>query len=225
MKKVAMAAALAVAVALLPTSAQAFTAAPARDRAAIARYYGDPGTGVASRTDSPYIRAVSRIIARELPSVERACAQPHAALVLDVDDTTLATYDLYVGRMHYVNDTALRRAWVRHEKFAAVPGMVRLAKAAKRSGCRLIAITGRASFERTATLGNLANLGYPAFARAYFSTPGSGLSAQQYKTAARARLARAGVVIVANIGDQKSDLAGGHAARDIRLPNRMYTIP
>jgi len=30
---------------------------------------------------------------------------------------------------------------------------------------------------------------------------------------------------VANVGDQLSDLAGGHAGRDFKLPNPFYHIP
>lgn len=54
----ALATALLTADALMPISAQALTAAPAKNHAANAVYYGDPGTGRASRTHSPYITAV-----------------------------------------------------------------------------------------------------------------------------------------------------------------------
>jgi acid phosphatase len=45
-----------------------------------------------------------------------------------------------------------------------------------------------------------------------------------YKAAARARLAAEGRVIVANIGDQESDLAGGYAERTFKLPGPFYLI-
>jgi hypothetical protein len=31
--------------------------------------------------------------------------------------------------------------------------------------------------------------------------------------------------IIANVGDQWSDLAGGHAAMDFKVPNPFYFIP
>ncbi|MGH6919121.1 MAG: HAD family acid phosphatase, partial [Geminicoccaceae bacterium] len=34
-----------------------------------------------------------------------------------------------------------------------------------------------------------------------------------------------GFTIVANMGDQPSDLAGGHAERTFLLPNPFYRIP
>ena len=39
------------------------------------------------------------------------------------------------------------------------------------------------------------------------------------------RSRQAGYTIVANMGDQPSDLAGGHAERAFLLPNPFYRIP
>ena len=46
-----------------------------------------------------------------------------------------------------------------------------------------------------------------------------------YKSRERARIERRGYTIVANVGDQDSDLAGGHAERAFKLPNPFYFIP
>jgi acid phosphatase len=43
-----------------------------------------------------------------------------------------------------------------------------------------------------------------------------------YKSAARKALVRKGATIVLNVGDQKSDLAGGAARRTLLLPNPIY---
>jgi predicted secreted acid phosphatase len=45
-----------------------------------------------------------------------------------------------------------------------------------------------------------------------------------YKAAARKALEKKGATIVLNIGDQQSDLDGGHAAKVLRLNNPIYTI-
>ena len=44
-----------------------------------------------------------------------------------------------------------------------------------------------------------------------------------YKSGARRAIERQGYKIVANIGDQRSDLAGGAAKRTFKLPNPIYT--
>ena len=45
---------------------------------------------------------------------------------------------------------------------------------------------------------------------------------EQFKTAARAKLEAGGHVIIANLGDQDSDLVGGHAEKIFKLPNPFY---
>jgi len=47
-----------------------------------------------------------------------------------------------------------------------------------------------------------------------------------YKASARARIESIyDVVIIANIGDQDSDLDGGFAERHFKVPNPFYFIP
>jgi hypothetical protein len=46
-----------------------------------------------------------------------------------------------------------------------------------------------------------------------------------YKSATRAHIESLGYDIVANLGDQYSDLRGGHADRAFKLPNPNYFLP
>jgi acid phosphatase len=50
-------------------------------------------------------------------------------------------------------------------------------------------------------------------------------SAADYKTPHREAIEAMGYTIVANVGDQPSDLAGGHAEQTFKLPNPFYRIP
>lgn len=51
-------------------------------------------------------------------------------------------------------------------------------------------------------------------------------SVSKFKTAAREKIENGGVyTIIANVGDQDSDLAGGHAERTFKVPNPFYFIP
>jgi HAD superfamily, subfamily IIIB (Acid phosphatase) len=43
-----------------------------------------------------------------------------------------------------------------------------------------------------------------------------------YKSGARRAIQRRGFRIVANLGDQRSDLRGGHSERRYYIPNPMY---
>lgn len=52
-----------------------------------------------------------------------------------------------------------------------------------------------------------------------------GENAALFKASARRELERSGWTIVANVGDQDSDLSGGHAERTFKLPNPFYFTP
>ena len=91
-------------------------------------YYGDPGTGLANRTSSPYISEMGRItdglraqLKRTYAAAERAGTKP--AIVLDADDTTLWTYDMEVADMKFVFDPVRQDYWVQHQLFPATPTM------------------------------------------------------------------------------------------------------
>jgi predicted secreted acid phosphatase len=216
----------------------------------IATYYGDPGTGIANKSDSPYIREMRSIVAKELPKVALQCLVGKAlhrnpAIVLDADDTTLWTYDMEVADMHFTFNPAEQNVWVQDQRFPATPSMVTLASVAKRSGCTIVGLTGRNDDQKAATLGNLAKVGYTGFTAANYYTKWTGVGASQqpsyvtcavagkcttieYKSQTRAHVeSRAGgrYDIVANFGDQFSDLIGGSADTTIKLPNPTYYLP
>ena len=46
-----------------------------------------------------------------------------------------------------------------------------------------------------------------------------------YKAGARADITSKGYRILANLGDQRSDLKGGYALRKYKFPNPMYFTP
>jgi predicted secreted acid phosphatase len=218
-------------------------------KATIAAYYGDPGTGIANNHDSPYIRQMRSIVAKQAPLVAAACyvdkkLHRNPAIVLDADDTTLFTYDMEVGDMHFNYNPTEQDVWVQGERFPATPSMVSLEEIAKKSGCTVIGLTGRNDDQKAATLANLAKVGYTGFTAANYYTKwtGVGTSVQpsyihcattscttiEYKSQTRAHVeSKAGgrYDIVANFGDQYSDLIGGSADRTVKLPNPTYYLP
>jgi predicted secreted acid phosphatase len=122
--------------------------------------------------------------------------------------------------------------------------MVSLASIAKKAGCTIIGLTGRNDNQKAATLANLAKVGYTGFTAANYYTKWTGTGASQqpsyvhcatascttieYKSQTRAHVeSRSGghYDIVANFGDQFSDLIGGSADRTVKLPNPTYYLP
>ncbi len=121
--------------------------------------------------------------------------------------------------------------------------MVALTKAVDDAGCTLVGLTGRNDSQKDATLGNLAKVGYTGFTSAdYYTKWVSGTvpsdrpwlagtpcedgvcTTIEYKSSTRKHVAAQGHRIVANLGDQFSDLIGGYGD-PIKLPNPTYYLP
>ncbi|MFB9685240.1 HAD family acid phosphatase [Amycolatopsis plumensis] len=122
------------------------------------------------------------------------------AIVLDIDNTSLETY--YHGGF----------------TTPAVQPVLALARLAKAKGAAVFFVSDRTEVIRWPTEGNLKAVGYP----------NDGLSlrplfnfdpVQTNKTKARAAIEQAGYTIVANIGNNVTDLDGGHAERTFKLPD------
>jgi acid phosphatase len=63
------------------------------------------------------------------------------------------------------------------------------------------------------------------FAALLMKPDGAKETTAAFKTAQRRRLVEGGRVIIANLGDQESDFAGGFAERDFKLPDPFYLTP
>jgi hypothetical protein len=87
--------------------------------------------------------------------------------------------------------------------------------------------TARAWTSRDWTLRNLERAGYHGVDadHLYMRDPHSSGPVAVDKTTARAAIEGRGYVIIANIGDQESDLVGGHSERTFKVPNPFYFIP
>ncbi|QUQ66094.1 HAD superfamily, subfamily IIIB (Acid phosphatase) [Kutzneria sp. CA-103260] len=121
------------------------------------------------------------------------------AIVLDIDNTSLET--------HYHPFT-----------MPAVPPTLALVELAKSKGASVFFVTDRFEVLRTPTKSSLTGVGYPVDGlsmRPNFNTD----PVQVNKTNARAAIEAQGYTIVANIGNNTTDLDGGHAERTFKLPD------
>jgi hypothetical protein len=156
------------------------------------------------------------------------------AILLDVDDTSLNTYN-YEIYSNFVYNPTTNGAFVNGAAFPAVPGMPQLVAAAKSEGYDLFFLTGRPEAQRAGTKTNLANVGFPAVAddhlylkdltAPWLTSCAPTCTTSQYKSLTRQHIESLGYDIVANFGDQFSDLTGGFADRTFKLPNPMYYLP
>ena len=177
-------------------------------------------------------RAAEAWIARRAAHVTRP------ALVLDIDETSLSNWPvMYHNDFAYFRDgdcdlnstrACGQAAWERSEAATAIAPTLALFNAAKRAGVAVFFVTGRRENapESAATEGNLRKAGYDGWSGIYLRPPESHeASVAIYKGAARAKIEALGYRIIANVGDQQSDLALGHAERRFKLPNPFYTVP
>lgn len=101
-----------------------------------------------------------------------------------------------------------------------------LFNSARTSGVAVFFITGRYEPERAATARNLRAVGYRGWAELMMRpNDTSKWSVARYKAMERAKIEAQGYTIIANVGDQPSDLEGGHAERGFLLPDPFYRIP
>src|SRR5258707_4417147 len=139
-------------------------------RQQIRNYYGDPlGTGTFA-PDGNYAKEASAVAAQGqqwLAANAHHKAHGAKAIILDVDDTSLATWNYELASNWAYNPTT-NGQYVTGELFPAVPAMVALANQAAQQGYAVFFLTGRGAAQDAATLGNLtsdgigADAGYPA---------------------------------------------------------------
>jgi len=262
-------------------------------RAWAKNYYGAPGaaTGPNGAWNAPLnlgsnYAAEAQSVADQADnwlSARRNVA--NRALVLDVDDTTLTTwnYELYSNWDFNPATNAIfvgltSGSWTGN-MFPATPGMVELANHAQALGYSIFWITGRGDSQHQATVANLQNdtaaglppidqvtlngktvpeadagyvpptaidTGHGGFGDGLFTKPpvgqypaylnmpqfcasfiqaGQSCPTIQYKSGTRAYIESQGYEVVADIGDQFSDLLGGFADKTFKMPNPNYYLP
>lgn len=158
------------------------------------------------------------------------------AIVLDIDETSLSNWEVMrADHFAYFASgpcNALPKgpcgwmAWEAAGQAPAIPGALALTRKASGHHIAVFFITGRHEAERAATDRNLKAAGYAGWEGLVLRKEGSHTSsAADYKAPARAAIEAQGYTIIANIGDQPSDLAGGHAERAFLLPNPFYRVP
>ena len=167
---------------------------------------------------------------------ERARQVSRPALVLDIDETALSNWEVIqrddFGRIIGGPCRALPEGpcgWATWDLLGRDPALeptLRLFQQARASGVSVFLITGRPESQRAATERNLRIAGYDGYEHLFMVPNGrSYSSAVEFKTPVRAGIERLGHKIIANVGDQPSDLNGGHAERSFLLPNPFYRVP
>jgi predicted secreted acid phosphatase len=166
---------------------------------------------------------------------QRAPQVSRPALVLDIDDTALTNWPVIVandfgrfpaGPCLLPGGPCGWHAWDLRGQDAAIGPTLQVFQTARTLGVTVFFISGRPESERAATEKNLKAVGYAGYEQAFFTPNGAHFtSLVDFKAPTRQRIAGMGYTIIANIGDQMSDLDGSFAEKTFKLPNPFYYIP
>lgn len=149
---------------------------------------------------------VKAVIDQARPYVEQRTANAAGqklALVFDIDNTTLET-DFH--------------PWYELPTPAVKPSLD-LARYARSRGVDIFFISARPGILSAETKWNLTTVGYPVSGLYTRDLPDLFDQVSAYKTSKRAEIESLGYTIIANVGNNDSDLVGGHAERTFKLPD------
>ena len=173
-----------------------------------------------------YTEDIAAVSAEAQAWIERRAPQGggRLAVVFDLDETLRSNWP-HMREMDFAYQPAAWTAWVKDANAPALEPVREVYRAARRLGLEVFFITGRRERDRPGTEKNLRAIGCGDFAALVCLADDSKEPTGKYKTAARARIEDDGRIIIANLGDQQTDLVGGHAERTFKLPNPFYLMP
>ncbi|MFE4535348.1 HAD family acid phosphatase [Streptomyces scopuliridis] len=151
-------------------------------------------------------RDVAAVVAQARPWIEARSANAGTqkqAIVLDIDNTALETY--------------FHDLW--ELPTPAVAAVRELARYADSRGVAVFFVTARPGIIHSLTEWNLKEAGYPVDGLYVRDLPDLFDEVSAYKTAKRAEIEAKGYTITANIGNNTTDIVGGHAERAFKLPD------
>ncbi|HET6830414.1 MAG TPA: HAD family acid phosphatase [Solirubrobacterales bacterium] len=154
----------------------------------------------------------------------KPCRKPKLAMVLDIDETSLSNYEDLADNGFSDASAALATSLFAADA-PAIDATLELFEDARDLRVSVFFITGRPdlSVVRERTEANLTAAGYSGW-RELVLRPSDAHGTVPYKSGARDEIEDEGYRIVLNVGDQDSDLKGGHADKAYKLPNPYYFI-
>ena len=148
------------------------------------------------------------------------CRVPQLAITLDIDETSLSNYDELQAN-NFTDAVSALAIGAGSADSPPIATTEELHDYAQANGIATFFITGRPDLVSPATEQNLVTAGYESPTVFYKPTSAATIP---FKSGKRAEIEAQGFRIIANVGDQESDLAGGHADRSFKLPNPFYFI-
>lgn len=177
-----------------------------------------------------YAKDVEVVIQNSLNYIENeiksnAYQDKKPAIVLDIDETTLSNFN-HLKQLDFGGTSEQIQTMEDIGDDPAIEPTLRLYQYAKAHHIAVFFVTGRTEPERLSTIANLKRVGFHDWDGLYLKPSAyvNAKTAALYKTEVRKKIVSRGFEIIANIGDQQSDLVGGFADKTFKLPNPYYFI-
>jgi predicted secreted acid phosphatase len=188
--------------------------------------------------DKYYNDDVAAVFASAQKFIEQnASRSKRPVLVLDIDETSLTNWpNLAADDFGFIAGGTCDalpagpcgfNRWILKSSAEALLPARKLFEAAKLNGVAVIFITGRPEKQRDATIVNLDHAGFDGWTELHTRPDGDTGTVQDYKTKERIKVEAEpeGYTIIANVGDQMSDIEGEHGGCTFKVPNPFYFIP
>jgi predicted secreted acid phosphatase len=212
-------------------------------------YYGttlDANGVYQASSDSQYAKDLAKLDKAAKKQIDKAAHKAlkkgdKPAVVFDIDDTLLLSLD-YEKKTNYTYNATTWAEYVNKADRPGVFGSAELVRYAESKGVEVFYNSGLSEAQRSAAVENLKKIGAdvnldadhvflkdkanpPSYLSAC-ATPGTWTcTTVQYKSGTRKHIEQdLGYDIVANFGDQYTDLQGGYADKTYKLPNPTYYV-
>jgi predicted secreted acid phosphatase len=159
---------------------------------------------------------------------ENIVAKKKLAIVFDIDETIMNEYKHW-AELGFGGTRDQINAAIDAGDGEAIPSALNLYNFAKAHNVAVFIITGRNEPSRQVTISNLNKAGFKdwdgLYLRPLSDKEKNPKSVIPFKSSMRKQIVDQGYDIVVNIGDQNSDLAGGYADKQFKLPDPFYYVP
>lgn len=195
--------------------------------------YAIPNIGCVKNTLREYFRSglykeeVAFVAGKARDYLEQRLNRPlegKAAIVFDVDETALSNYS-HIEEMDFGFQATAWNTWVNKGSAPALEGTLELYRFAKTRGIAVFFVSGRTPGQRGPTENNLRQAGFEGWQELILKDPANKETTLTFKTESRRKIVTQGYTIVANVGDQDSDLQGGYCESVFKIPNPLYWVP
>ena len=175
-------------------------------------------------TSEQYMEDISKVTSEAEQYIgEHLDSSRQNAIVLDIDETSLSHLQ-YELSLDFGYSSSTWQEWIKKAQASPILPTLSLYNWARSKNLATFFVTGTTEDLRTSLTTNLAQAGYMSWDSLYMRPEKDHEPASVYKSKVRKEITEKGYYIIANIGDQESDFAGGYAEKAFKLPNPMYMV-